>query len=140
MTCYVVATDYVDTSARLCDYLIDRVGPDDDVHATNSLPGEDETGTRDVRDGEEALNVIFSRLGGFTTVETRQFVRGNDAHEDVLRLAAEVEADELVIGIRQRSRTSKVVFGSTAQRILRQSDRPVVAVPLSTAGGNADAE
>ena len=140
MTCYVVATDHVDTSARLCDYLIDRVGPDDDVHATNSLLGEDESGTHDIRDGEEALNVIFSRLGGFTTVETRQFVRGNDAHEDVLRLAAEVEADELVIGIRQRSRTSKVVFGSSARRILRQSDRPVVAVPLSTAGGNADAE
>jgi nucleotide-binding universal stress UspA family protein len=131
MTVYVVATDHVDSSARLCDYLIDRVGDGDVVHAVNSLPGGEATDTRDVRDGEEALNVIFSRLGGFTTVETHQFVRDNEPHEDVLQQASEVDADELVIGIRQRSPTSKIVFGSTAQRILRRVDRPVVAVPLS---------
>jgi nucleotide-binding universal stress UspA family protein len=131
MTVYVVATDHVDSSARLCDYLIDRVGDGDVVHAVNSLPGGEATDTRDVRDGEEALNVIFSRLGGFTTVETHQFVRDNEPHEDVLQQASEVDADELVIGIRQRSPTSKIVFGSTAQRILRRADRPVVAVPLS---------
>lgn len=131
MTVYVVATDHVDSSARLCDYLIDRVGDGDVVHAVNSLPGGEATDTRDVRDGEEALNVIFSRLGGFTTVETHQFVRDNEPHEDVLQQASEVDADELVIGIRQRSPTSKIVFGSTAQRILRRVDQPVVAVPLS---------
>ena len=131
MTTYVVATDHVDTSARLCDYLIDRIDADDELHAINSLPGEDETDSRDVRDGEEALNVIFSRLGGFTTVETRQLVRGNEPHEDVLEEAEAVDADELVIGIRQRRPAANMVFGSTAQRVLRRSDRPVVAVPLS---------
>lgn len=131
MPTYVVATDHVDTSARLCDYLIDRVHADDVIHAVNSLPGGDTTDSRDVRDGEEALNVIFSRLGGFTAVETNQFVRGNEPHEDVFRQANEVDADELVIGIRQRSPTSTVIFGSTAQRVLRRAGRPVVAVPLS---------
>ena len=131
MTVYVVATDHVDASARLCDYLIDRIGDGDVIHAVNSLLGEDATDSQDVRDGEEALNVIFSRLGGFATVETRQFVRGNDPHEDVLELAREVNADELVVGIRQRSPSATIVFGSTARRILREADRPVVAVPLS---------
>ena len=131
MTTYVVATDHVDTSARLCDYLIDRIGADDELHAVNSLPGGEETDTQDIRDGEEALNVITSRLGGFTTVETRQLVRDNEPHEDVLQEAEEVDADELVIGIRQRRPAANMVFGSTAQRILRRSDRPVVAVPLS---------
>lgn len=134
MSTYVVATDHVDTSARVCDYLIDRVHTDDVIHAVNSLPGGNATDNRDIRDGEEALNVIFSRLGGVTTVETHQFVRGNEPHEDVLRHADEVAADELVIGIRQRSQTSNVVFGSTAQRVLRGADRPVVAVPLSGDG------
>lgn len=133
MTIFVVATDHVDTSARLCDYLIDRVDAEDQLHAVNSLPGDDETDSRDVRDGKEAINVVRSRLGGIATVETRQFVRGNEPHEDVLQLAEEVDADELVIGIRQRNPTAKVVFGSTAQRILRRSPRPVVSVPQSEA-------
>jgi nucleotide-binding universal stress UspA family protein len=132
MPTYVVATDHVDTSARLCDYLIDRVHAADVIHAVNSLPGGDTTDSRDVRDGEEALNVIFSRLGSVTTVETHQFVRDNEPYEDVLQQADEGDADELVIGIRQRSPTSKVVFGSTAQQVLRHADRPVVAVPLSS--------
>ena len=80
MTTYLVATDHVDTSARLCDYLVDRVDAADDLHAVNSLPGGDETDTQDVRDGEEALNVIVSRLGGVTTVETKQLIRRNEAH------------------------------------------------------------
>lgn len=131
MATYVVATDHVDTSARLCDYLGDRVGADDAIHAINSHPGGDDTDSRDVRDGEEALNVIRSRLGGVASVETHQLVRGNEPHEDALGLAREVDADELVIGIRQRSPSAKIVFGSTAQRILRETDRPVVTVPLS---------
>lgn len=131
MTTYVLATDHVDTSAQLCDYLADRVSESDAVHAVHSLPGGEETDARDARDGEEALAVVSSRLGAFATVETDQFVRGNDPYEDVLARADEVDADELVIGIRKRNPTSKVVFGSTTQRVLLHSDRPVVAVPLA---------
>ncbi|MGQ4555202.1 universal stress protein [Halobellus sp. GM3] len=130
MTTYVLATNHVDTSARLCDYLVDRVSRSDTVHAVNSLHGGDETDTEDVRDGEESLTVVSSRLGAVTTVETHQFVRGNDPYEDVLAQAEAADADELVIGIRKRNPTSKVVFGSTAQRILLHSDRPIVAIPL----------
>ncbi|WP_435183774.1 universal stress protein [Halobellus sp. EA9] len=130
MATYVLATNHVDTSARLCDYLLDRVSRSDEVHAVNSLPGGDDTSSQDVRDGEEALNVISARLAGVTTVETHQFVRGNDPHTDVLEHADDVDADEIVIGIRKRNPTAKVVFGSTAQRILLHSNRPVAVVPL----------
>jgi nucleotide-binding universal stress UspA family protein len=82
------------------------------------------------RDGEEALTVVSSRLGGFATVETHQFVRGNDPYEDVLEQAEDIDADEIVIGIRKRNPTAKVVFGSTTQRILLHSNRPIAVVPL----------
>jgi nucleotide-binding universal stress UspA family protein len=130
MSTYVVATDHVDTSARLCDYLIDRVEPDDEVYAVNSLPGGEDSDSRDARDGEEALNVIFSRLGGFTAVDTTQLPGGNAPHEDVLDRAAEVDADELVVGIRQRAPAESGAFGGFTTQLLRLADRPVVAVPL----------
>jgi nucleotide-binding universal stress UspA family protein len=132
MTVFVLGTNSVHVSAALCDYLVDRVGPDDEVHAVNSQRGGDETDADDVRDGEDALNAVRSRLGETTTVETRQFVRGNGPAEDVLAYADEVDADEVVLGVRKRNPTAKVVFGSTAQQLLLQSNRPMAVVPLES--------
>ena len=130
MTVYVVGTDTVDTSAALCDYLDGRVDPVDTIHAVSSLPGGDWTDATDARDGEDAINVVRSRLGARATVETHQFVRGNAPHEDLLDHADAVDADELVIGVRKRNPTAKVVFGSTAQAVLLRTARPVAVVPL----------
>lgn len=130
MTTYVLGTDDVNTSASLCDYLSGRVTDDDAVHAINSLPGGDRTDSNAVRDGEDAVNVIRSRLGATTTVETHQFVRGNDPHEDLLSHAAAVDADELVVGVHRHSAAADVVFGSTVRAVLLHTDRPVVVVPL----------
>ncbi|MFC5366786.1 universal stress protein [Salinirubrum litoreum] len=132
MTLFVLGTNSVHHSAAIADYLDGRVGPDDEVHAINSQQGGDATSAEDVRDGEDALNAIRSRLGDATTVETHQFIRGNDPEEDVLGYADEVDADEIVIGIRKRNPTSKVVFGSTAQKILLRSNRPMAVVPLES--------
>ncbi|WP_144903144.1 universal stress protein [Halobellus captivus] len=133
MTTYVLATNHVDTSARLCDYLVERISGSDEIHAVNSHRGGEETDAVDVRDGEEALNVVSSRLGAIATVETHQYVRGNDPYKDVLDQAERVDADEIALGIRKRNPTAKVVFGSTAQRILLHSTRPMIVVPLEDA-------
>lgn len=136
MTTFIAATNSVDSSAHICDYLDGRVTADDTVYAINSQVGGDETSSEAIRDGEEALNVIQSRLGAATTVETHQLVRGNKAHVDVREFADEVDADEIVIAIRQRSRTEEILFGSVARKILSRSSRPVVSVPR--ASGRSD--
>ncbi|WP_096390126.1 universal stress protein [Halopenitus persicus] len=128
MTTFLVPTDSVHASAASCDYLANRATAADTVHAVNSLRGGDETSADDVRDGEEALNVVTARLAD-VTVETHQFVRGNEPGEDVLTAAAEFDADEIVLAVGSRSPVGKALFGSVAQRILLDSDRPVVAVP-----------
>ena len=129
MTTFVLATNGVHVSATLCDYLDDRLGEEDTVHAVNSQRGGDDTSAEDVRDGEEALNVVSSRLGTIATVETHQFIRGNAPATDVLQFAEGVDADELVIGVRERSPTGKALFGSVAQKLLLNTNRPVVVVP-----------
>jgi len=56
-----------------------------------------------------------------------------DAHTDdlvdmVLEVADEVDASVVVIGLRHRSPVGKLLMGSTAQRILLSSTRPVLSV------------
>lgn len=129
MTTFVLATNSVHTSAVLCDYLDERLREGDVVHAVNSLRGGDVTSSDDVRDGEDALNAVTARLGGNAETETHQFVRENSPAEDVISYADEVDADEIVLGVRKRNPTSKVVFGSVAQDILLNANRPMVVVP-----------
>jgi nucleotide-binding universal stress UspA family protein len=130
MTTYVVGTNSVHTTATLCDYLGTRVGEGDTTVFVNSLKGGDDTSSQDVRDGEDALNAAVSRLSERCTVETHQYVRSNAPEEDLLEAVAEFDADELVFGIRKRNPTAKMVFGSTAQKVLLNADVPMVAVPL----------
>jgi nucleotide-binding universal stress UspA family protein len=130
MTTYVLGTNSVDYSAKLCDYMVDRVEPDDVVHVVNSQVGGNETTSDDVRDGEDAINVVSSRLGDLVQVETHQYVRGNRPAEDLLQCAEDYDADELVIGIRKRNPTAKIVFGSVAQEVLLNANLPMAVVPM----------
>jgi nucleotide-binding universal stress UspA family protein len=128
MTTYLVGTDSVETSERLVTYIEARVGEGDTVYAVNSLPGGDRTSDTDVRAGREALEVLE---GSGVEVDGHQLVRGNSPQEDLMQFAADHDVDEIVVGIRKRSPTGKLVFGSTAQDLLLSAELPVVCVPLT---------
>ncbi len=51
-----------------------------------------------------------------------------DPAEDLINVAGEVSADFIVIGLRRRSRSGKLILGSNAQRILLDAPCPVLAV------------
>ncbi|WP_318567040.1 universal stress protein [Salinigranum marinum] len=53
------------------------------------------------------------------------------AVDNILSHADEHDARYVVVGPRRRSPTGKVLFGSTAQSLLLESDVPVVAVPTA---------
>jgi nucleotide-binding universal stress UspA family protein len=129
MATYLLATNAPANSESLCAYLETRLEADDQVVAVNSQRGGDDSSADSIRLGREALDVVEEMLGDRATVETHQFIRGSDPAEDVLAAADEFDADELVIGVRKRNPTSKVVFGSVAQRILLTSNLPMAVVP-----------
>jgi nucleotide-binding universal stress UspA family protein len=60
--------------------------------------------------------------------ETIMSVRGMEAGEDLVQLAGERRADEIIIGVRRRSKVGKIIFGSTAQYVVLNAPCPVVTV------------
>ncbi|MEF8782458.1 MAG: universal stress protein [Haloarculaceae archaeon] len=130
MTRLLVGTDGQDASERIAEYLAETVDEEDDVYIINSHVGGDKTTADDVRDGEEALDILEDASGAAGSVKRNQFVRGNHPIEDLLEAAENWDADEYVIGIRKRTPVGKMVFGSTAQNLLLEADRTVRCVPI----------
>jgi len=126
MTRYLIGTDGVATSETLVDYVRDHFSEGDEVYAVNSLRGGDRTSDEAVAEGKAALDVLAEGLDA----ETHQLIRGNSPQEDLLAFADEHGVDQLVVGIRKRTPTGKILFGSTAHDLLLESDRPVLTVPL----------
>ncbi|MFW6081268.1 MAG: universal stress protein [Desulfosalsimonas sp.] len=60
--------------------------------------------------------------------ETHLLVRGMTPEEDLVAYAGEHKIDEIVIGIRKRSRMGKLLFGSTAQYLILNAPCPVLTV------------
>lgn len=55
-------------------------------------------------------------------------VRGLEAGEDLVELARENKADEIILGVKRRSKVGKLLFGSTAQYVILNAPCPVVSV------------
>ena len=60
--------------------------------------------------------------------EVEQLVRGLTPGEDIVLFAEENDIDQIYVGIRKKSRTSKLILGSTAQFIILKAKCPVTSV------------
>jgi len=97
------------------------------LHVVNSSRGDALTDTRFA--SEEALAAVRARLDEAGVVyEIAQEVRGQDASEEIVGAADRVQASLIVIGMRRRTPTGKLITGSQAQRVLLDAHCPVLAV------------
>ena len=68
----------------------------------------------------------FDREG--VTCETHMLVRGLSPGEDIVKFAEEHGADEIIVGVRRRSRVGKALFGSVSQYVILEAPCPVVSI------------
>ncbi len=99
------------------------------IFVVTSIKGGSGKARADVQKAEASLEKTkeyFDSQG--ISCETRLLVRGLAAGEDLVLFAREKDADELIIGIKKRSKVGKLMFGSTAQYVILNAQCPVLAV------------
>ena len=82
----------------------------------------------DVAAADAVQEMTGRAQAGGVALEVRQAPHAGEIADEVLRVAQETDASVIVIGLRKRSPVGKLLMGSSAQRILLDADRPVLAV------------
>ena len=59
---------------------------------------------------------------------THLLIRGLTSGEDLVEFAKENDIDEIIVGVKRRSKVGKILLGSTAQFVILQAHCPVVSV------------
>jgi nucleotide-binding universal stress UspA family protein len=60
--------------------------------------------------------------------EIRLKKSGSSAGEELVQFAKEKKVDEIIVGVRKRSKVEKLLLGSTAQYVILEAFCPVVTV------------
>jgi nucleotide-binding universal stress UspA family protein len=99
------------------------------VYLLTTLAQSPELQLEDIQKAEnelERLRISFKEDG--IPCEVHAIVSTLTAGEDLVQFAQDNEIEEIVIGVRRRSKVGKLLFGSNAQYIILQATCPVVAV------------
>jgi nucleotide-binding universal stress UspA family protein len=99
------------------------------VHIVTSMKGGPEVPREDFERAEEELKYaksIIKKEG--TPCESHLSIRGLEAGEDLVQYAEENQIDQIILGVRRRSKVGKFVFGSTAQYVILEAPCPVLSV------------
>ena len=60
--------------------------------------------------------------------ETQQLARGLSPGEDLVKFAEDNHIDQIFVGIEKKSKTRKMLLGSTAQYVILKAPCPVISV------------
>jgi nucleotide-binding universal stress UspA family protein len=108
------------------------------VHVLKNAPG------RMVFSGSEAssaIDEVHAEAAGVAASLRREIpasaashvdsrVTTGDPHRGILDVAAQLQADLIVMGVPPRGRVDEVLFGSTLRGVLRQAHTPVLVLPV----------
>lgn len=80
----------------------------------------------DAERGLEWAKTLFNEKG--VPCKTHLLIRGLSPGEDLVQFAREQQVDEILVGVKRRSKVEKILMGSTAQYVVLQAHCPVVSV------------
>lgn len=100
-----------------------------EVHIVSSMLGGAEVPRQEFEKAEAMLKAAKERLiqNGISCT-TKLLVRGMPPGEDLVQFIVENKIDEVIIGVKRKSKVGKLLFGSTAQQVILRSACPVVTV------------
>ncbi len=102
---------------------------DAQVIIVSSLTGGTATHAVEVEHATENLEFarkMFADDG--ISCDAKLLVRGMTPGEDIVEYAKEKATDEIIVGVKRRSKVGKLLFGSNAQYIILEAPCPVVTV------------
>jgi len=100
-----------------------------EVLIATSMIGGSKAEQAKIKEAEENLEKVKSYFDEKDVpCQTHLLVRGFDAGEDIVNFAMEKAVNEIIIGVKSRSKVGKLLFGSTAQAVILQAECPVVTV------------
>ena len=102
---------------------------DAEVDVVTSLEEGTESDIQDISAAEKGLEKVkqyFEKEN--ISCRTHLMIRGVTPGEDLVSFAKENKTDEIIIGVKKRSKVGKLLFGSTAQYVILEADCPVVTV------------
>jgi nucleotide-binding universal stress UspA family protein len=99
------------------------------VHIVTSMGGGMSEKPEDISKAEQGLAVAEQFLKEKEIpCEIHQLARGMSPGEDLVRFANEKGIDQIFVGVEKKSKTQKIILGSTAQYIILKAPCPVVSV------------
>ena len=66
--------------------------------------------------------------GDITNYETHLLISSSSTGQNLVQIAEQEKIDEIIIGVRRRSKVGKLLLGSTAQYVILHAPCPVITV------------
>jgi len=102
---------------------------DASVEVVTSMQKGTESERKDIEQAERGLAYAKSLFEGDNIAcSTHLLIRGLSPGEDIVEFANEHKIDEIVVGVKRRSKVGKLLLGSTAQYVILHAQCPVVTV------------
>jgi nucleotide-binding universal stress UspA family protein len=103
---------------------------DGEIEVVTAMPQNHKLGYEEIQGAENKLEREMRNLFQENTIPYKEHlvVAKQSAGEELVEFADRNQIDEIIIGVRQRSKVGKFVFGSTAQYVILHAPCPVLTI------------